>query len=221
MADSRVLSVLLADLERSRSVSDREKLRARLEECCAALNRTLAEELVAGFSILKGIDEIGAVFSSFGRVYGAVSRIEEALYPLRMRFVLVRGEVDTALGSGDVARMDGPAFHLAAELMGELKDSRLGFSMSAGDMLLDDTVGGMVNFALMSRADRSERQRTVIREYERAGNQTEAAAVLGVTQQAVSSMLVRSRYRQVAMLEETIMSAFSRYAGRIEDGSEV
>jgi hypothetical protein len=220
MPASRELNVLLADLERSRSVRDREQVRERLEKSFEQLNSDHHTELTAGFSILKGIDEIGAVFASFGRVYRAITFIEQSLHPLRMRFVLVRGEVDTALESGDVARMDGPAFHLASELLEGLKDSRLPFSMSAGDKLLDDTLGGMVNFALMARGDWSERQRSFMSEYERTGNQTDAAEALGVTQQAVSSALVSSRYKQVKMLEETIDSAFERYAMKIESGGE-
>jgi predicted XRE-type DNA-binding protein len=134
-----------------------------------------------------------------------------------MRFVLARGEVDTAIDGGDIARMDGPVFHRAAEMMMELKGAKLMFAMSVGDEAMDDALSVGVNMLLLSKARLTERQWGAVTEYERTGSQAEAAEVLGVSQQAISHALVSSDYRQVRLVEKRLNRAFGDYARRVAE----
>ncbi len=201
--------VLLGDVVSSARVKDRERLRARLEGMCGALSSGFAPDLVAPFSILKGVDEVGAVLASAASVYEMLLESEEALRPERMRFVLVRGHIDTAAGSGDVSRMDGPAFHSAAKAMEELKKSRLLFDIVGGDDRRDDLLGGLVSAVLELRGGWSEHQRKVATARASVERQADVAARLGVTQQAVSDALRRSSYWQVERLERRIRAALA------------
>ncbi len=207
------LIVLLGDIEDSRRVADRAGLAVRLESSCERLNAEFEPELRAPFSILKGIDEVGAALVSFGRALEMMSALSAGLRPQRMRFVLAAGEVDTAAGSGVVARMDGPVFHRAARMMEELKTSRLLFAMSVGDALLDEA---LANMRLLARVSLSDRQWAAMAAYERSGSQAAAAAALGVSQQAVSHALVSANYRQMKRVEERLNAVFREYSLREE-----
>ena len=208
------LIVLLGDIEDSRRVADRAGLAVRLESSCERLNAEFEPELRAPFSILKGIDEVGAALVSFGRALEMMSALSAGLRPQRMRFVLAAGEVDTAAGSGVVARMDGPVFHRAARMMEELKTSKLLFAMSVGDPLLDEALASAVNMLLLARVSLSDRQWEAMAAYERSGSQASAAAALGVSQQAVSHALVSANYRQMKRVEERLNVVFQEYSLR-------
>jgi hypothetical protein len=209
--------VLLADVERSRRVRDRDALQLRLQDACAELNSAYARQIRAGFKILKGVDEVGAVLRSIAESYAMVMRFQERIRPASARFALARGEVDTAPRSGDVARMDGAAFHKAARIMAGLKQSKLTFGMDVGDALLDQAISGAVNVISILQAGRSERQVRTICEYEKSGSQTEVARLLGITQQGVSWALQRSHHRQIRIIEEALNQTLSEYARRLRE----
>ncbi len=211
--------VLLGDVEDSRGVVDRERFRRVLEGTCERVNAEHAGDLIADFTMLKGVDELGAVLTAPRAVFSMVCTFEEAVRPTRIRYVLARGEVDTALESHDVARMDGPAFHAAAAAMQRLKGSRLLFAAAGGAPLLDRALGGLVSAALVFRGTRSESQQRAIEEYARAGNQATAAEKLGVSQQAVSEALIRSGFARMAEVEEIIHEVFAGYAEHGVEGA--
>jgi hypothetical protein len=207
--------VLLGDVVASREVADRERFRAVLEAACARVNGEWSVDLIAGFTMLKGVDELGGVLRTPRAVFSMVSAFEEAARPRRIRWVLAGGGIDTAVESGEVARMDGPAFHAAAAGMAALKRSKLQFAATGGDPLLDRALGGLVSAALLFRGTRTESQQRAIEEYARAGSQATAAARLGVSQQAVSEALIRSGYTRMAEVEAIIHEVFALYADHV------
>ena len=206
--------VLLGDVENSRRVADRRALAAGLDRACGRLNEEFVDELRAAVSILKGIDEVGAALTSFRHAYDMISIVSAELRPERMRFVLAAGEADTGAESQEFARMDGPVFHLAAGMMEELKSSKLLFAMSVGDPLLDEAVAGAVNMLLLARAALTEKQWDVVNAYERHGSQAAAASALGVSQQAVSHVLVGTDYRQFRHVETSLRQVMEKYSMR-------
>ena len=175
---------------------------------------------MAGPSILKGIDEIGAVLLSVAPAYRIITGLIGALEPEEMRFALAAGDVDVGRTTGSVSLMDGSAFHRAAEAMEGLKRSKLLFAMSVGDPVLDAAIVGQVNLLTIVKSVRTGRQAEVIAEFEKMGSQEQTASALGVSQQSVSDVLRRSHYLQVRRLEQNIEELFELYAKRIEEGGE-
>ena len=210
--------VLLGDVRRSRRIADRMGFRRQLEAACEMVRRAHTDALAAGPSILKGIDEIGAVLTTIAPVYRILTAFHSALAPEGMRFALAAGEVDVGWSSGNVALMDGTAFHEAAGAMERLKHSKLTFSMSVGDPVLDAAIVGQVNLLTIVKDVRTNRQEEVIEQFERSGNQSRTASELRVSQQAVSDVLRRSQYTQVRRLEENVGALFELYARRLEGG---
>ncbi len=203
--------VVMGDVISSRMIKDREKFQKKLKEVCEDINTAYAGNIYANFKILKGIDEIEGVLFTVSGIYEIISAISEHLYPYSMRFVLVFDYVDTALDTGDVAKMDGPAFNRASDIMGRLKKSGLIFDMSAGDELMDGAIAGEINLIFLIKKYWSAKQHQITREYKKLGNQYEVAKKMGITQQAVSKTLSRCMWKEINIIEENLNHTLRGY----------
>ena len=213
------LYVILGDVISSRRIAERETFQKKLEETCQYINAIYSSDIYAGFKILKGIDEIGGVLLTMSKSYEVINVLLEKLHPTLMRFVLVFDYIDTALETKDIAKMDGPAFHKASDRMHTLKKSKLMFDMSVGDKVVDTTISGQINLILLLKRNWSVKQHQIVKEYEKAKNQYEAAKNLGITQQAVSKTLKRSMWKELKSIEENLNYILSEYTQRQHTGS--
>ncbi|MFP3975048.1 MAG: SatD family protein [Chloroflexota bacterium] len=200
------LYVLSGDVLSSRKIRDREEVQRKLEEACGEVNSTYSEGIYADFKILKGTDEIGGVLSTIANSYNIITTILERIHPDSMRFVLVFDYIDAALGTGDVARMDGPVFHRASDIMNKLKKSDLLFDMFVGDRMIDACISGQINLILLLKSNWSAKQYQTVKEYEEIGNQYKVARKLGITQQAVSKTLNSVMWKEIKSIEDKLNS---------------
>lgn len=198
------LYVILGDVIASRRITDREIFQRKLEEACSNVNLNFVEDIYADFNILKGIDEIGGVLLNITNVYKIINTLQEQFFPHSMRFALVFDYIDTAVESQEVSRMDGPAFHRASDILKDLKGSRLMFKMSIGDEIMEKMVTGEINLIFLLKKSWSLRQRRIIYEYRKTGNQNIVANALGISQQAVSKALNRSMWKEISGIEEDL-----------------
>ncbi|MCZ7382236.1 MAG: SatD family protein [Candidatus Methanoperedens sp.] len=196
------LCVILGDVISSRRIKDKEAFQNKLQETCNEINTLYADYIYAEFKILKGIDEIEGVLFDISKSYDITSTILEKLYPDLMRFVVVFDYIDTAAESSDVAKMDGPAFHRASDIMGELKKSKLIFSISIEDKAIENLISGEINLILLFKKNLSAKQHLIVKEYKETGSQHEVAKKLGITQQAVSKALNRALWEEIRHIEQ-------------------
>lgn len=214
------LSVLLGDAISSRRINEREKFQEKIEKTCEEINVTYGENIYAQFKILKGIDEVGGVLSTISNSYQIIVTFQEQLYPHLMRFGLALDYVDTALDTKDVAKMDGPAFHRASNIMDELKESKSMFGMSVGDDIIDIAITNQVNLIQLLRNNWSARQRQIIKEYEKLNNQYKVAEKLGTSQQNISAAIKRAMWKEIKNVEKDVNDILYKYAQRINKGSD-
>ncbi|MDD4663459.1 MAG: SatD family protein [Caldisericia bacterium] len=134
--------VVLGDVRESRKSNDRNLLQKKLTQTMGIINQTKAYSKVflAPFSILKGVDEVGAVLKSVTHLYQLISTIENAIYPDIMRFAVNLNRIDVGVMSKDIKMMDGPAFHEASQQLTNMKvkeklKSRKYFSLDFNEML--------------------------------------------------------------------------------------
>jgi hypothetical protein len=199
--------VVLGDVVDSRDIADREAFERRLRAALATVNERFSTA-VAEFSILKGIDEVGGVLATPADAYGVARLLHDELHPVSIRLAAVCGSVDVNPDGGDVAAMDGPAFHRADAALDGLADDDLLFRV-LGTGGADALASAAGNAALTLRRGWTDRQRETVRAYERAGSQTAAADELGVGQPAVSNTLRRVHWRRVHWIEAAIEAALA------------
>lgn len=205
--------VVLGDVVDSREVDDRHELETNLESGCTAVNDRYSDSVLAGFTQLKGIDEIGGLLKTATDLYGVVRTLERHLDPYRIRLAVAAGEIDVGGHGDDVSVMDGPAFHRADELLAEMDSQGYRFVFEANGGPLDTLVTDEINLLLVHRDGLTDRQREVIAVYDERGSQAAAADALGVTQQAVSNALRTASWSLVSTVERRLDGVLGGYDG--------
>jgi hypothetical protein len=112
--------VLIGDICDSRKVQERGQLQERLRGTLDQLNGIHGGALTSPFTITLG-DEFQALLSTAAPVWEMIAAIQSDLFPVRVRFGMGLGGIDTAINREAALAMDGPAFHLARDAMGTLK----------------------------------------------------------------------------------------------------
>ncbi|WEL22100.1 SatD family protein [Halorhabdus sp. BNX81] len=206
--------VVIGDVIGSREVDDRTALRDRLETGLEAVNDALADRLVAPFATLKGVDEVGGVLESPEGAYRALQLLTEAIHPTTMRVAIVHGSVDIGANTGDVAEMDGPAFHTADDALGRLdeRERLVALSFEEAHSWQVGLIEAQMELLSMWKEAWTPRQAEVVRTYRDAATMGAAAKRLGVSVQSVSKTLKRARAVTIIEIEETLETALSHLA---------
>ncbi len=121
--------VLIGDIVGSRQAGARAALQRRLLGAVQAVNRKRPALLDSPLTITLG-DEFQAVYRQAGTVFGDIFFLLHALAPVRARFALAVGEIVTPLNKEQAIGMDGPAFHLARDLLTRLKAEKRLFAIA-------------------------------------------------------------------------------------------
>ena len=198
--------VLLGDVVQSREIDDRAAFRQRLEEACRDVTARYPDGLYTDVTVLKGVDEIGAVLTSIADVYRIVTDLADATMPDRIRFALAYDQIDVGLDGTDVASMDGPAFHRADSLLERIERTALLFDAAIDEPPLETAIADEINLLLFLRQNRTDRQREIVERYETVGSQHAVAAELGISQQAVSNALGRAHWSLVNAIEARLQT---------------
>jgi hypothetical protein len=207
--------VVVGDVVESRAVEDREALHGRLESGMERANEAVGDRLVAPFTTLKGVDEVGGVLADPGRAYQAVRELTDAIHPTSIRFAVVWGRVDVGTDADDVARMDGPAFHEADDLLGavERADRYVGLSVAGTDEWLVDLLTNQADLICMWKAGWTGRQMEVARLYRELGTMAAVSDRLDVSVQSVSQTLGRAEAATIMGMERDLQTAMAELWG--------
>lgn len=203
--------VVLGDVVDSRDIDDRRAFGRRLDAVCEHLDEAHADAVVAGFAPLKGIDEFAGVLSTPAPVYDVVDAFRERLHPQEVRIAVAVGDIDVGRSTGDPARMDGPAFHRADDLLAEMATSAFRFALDLEDSPVDALVADVVNLLLFRKRQWTDRQREVVARYDERGDQRAVAEELGVSQPAVSRALSRADLQPIRQIEHRLRVTLERY----------
>lgn len=113
--------VVIGDLVDSRSISGKAR-RSAFQKNLRTLFEAIGHDagLVSPYTITLG-DEFQAVYRHAGGLFRHLFRIRASIMPVRVRFSVALGPLDTAINPEQAIGMDGPAFHLARDAMEELK----------------------------------------------------------------------------------------------------
>lgn len=212
--------VIMGDVISSRKIPNRDVFNLRLFEACNKVNNQFKQDIFAQFKILKGVDEIGAVLLTISNVYNIITEIQSLLYPQQIRFVVVYDDIDVGTASKDIlkmdiARMDGPAFHKASDLLWSLKKEKLIFNIFIPDKIMENSISSIINLLNIIKRDWSENQIKVIDAYKIFENQKSVAQRLEISQQAVSNAIKRAKWKEIKQVEEKLEYILKAYKNDI------
>jgi hypothetical protein len=201
--------VLLGDIISSKKIKDRAKFQKRLINSCNNINEAYGNDLIAKMKIIKGSDEIGCLLGNLTPLYNIIDEIFKDIFPVKIRFVLVYGEIDTGLGTKDISQMDGPAFHQASKLIVDLKKEKLIFNMHTSNKVMDVLISNNINLIYLIKSRWSPTKLEIIQAYERWGDQKKVAGELGISQQSVSYHLKSSNWKEIKKIERELIRSFN------------
>ncbi len=196
--------ILLSDIAGSRNITDRKRFEKKLAATLQQVQQQYADVFEMPIQVWKGLDETAAMLRAPWQLYNVMDAVDEGIAPLTMRFVLVRGRVDTMPEDGNISKADGEAFHIAAARMLELKKEDLKFSCATGDADFDAAWQGQLNLLWLLKRGWTARQRIIYRMYRETALQDVVAKKLGISQQTVSKTLKSIYAAQVQTLEKNI-----------------
>lgn len=122
--------VVIADIVDSRQIQakEREKVQEQLSEVLDELN-TNRSTLISPYTITLG-DEFQAVHSRADTLCIDMLKILAELHPVALRFSIGVGAINTEINTKQALGMDGPAFHIAREGIGILKETGFLFRLN-------------------------------------------------------------------------------------------
>jgi hypothetical protein len=138
--------VLIGDIKASKDIEgeERQSVQKKMSQVLKGLNKN-ENGLISPYTITLG-DEFQAVFDDIENIFIDMLKILSVLYPVKVRFSLAVGEIDTSINSNKAIGMDGPAFHKAREGIEQLKKS--GFLFNVHVTGLEPSIMNIMNGGL-------------------------------------------------------------------------
>jgi hypothetical protein len=116
------VACVIGDIVKSRHAENRHQLQSRIAKQFTQLNRIKDHKLLSPYTLTLG-DEFQAVYREANRLFRDCSAILCLVYPLRVRFSIGLGELNTRINRKRAIGMDGPAFYAARAGVSEMKAS--------------------------------------------------------------------------------------------------
>jgi len=209
----KIFTVITGDLVRSRESSGRQQLSRKIRLLIDHLSREFRKEFSAPLILTRGIDELSGVLKRSNMSYRICRLLNEGVYPHLFRFAVVRGTLDVDISSKNARRMDGPAFHTAADMIQRAKKENLYYCFNLGFQFteFDPWLNELANLLHILRSGWSSHQLRVVQFYEKFGSQKSVAKELGITQQAVSDALRQAHWKEVKRVENMIDEVLEKY----------
>lgn len=210
----REFTVIVGDLVHSRNIAGREQVSQKIRLAIECICSEFRGEFYAPLVLTRGIDEFSGVLNRPDMSYRICRFLNDKIYPCRFRYAVVQGKLDIEVESRNAGRMDGPAFHVASDMISRAQREKLHCIFKLGlPAEYDVWLSELANVVELLRADWSERKRHIVRLYEKMepragmGRQNEVARILGVSQQSVSSTLLQAKWKEINRVENVIDKA--------------
>lgn len=201
MPSSWLFAAVIGDVVGSRHLPSRPAVQAKLERVVALINERFTDDIASAFLITLG-DEFQGLLRSVGRLLDLTYAAELELYPVRIRFGVGIGRLDTSLREVALG-MDGPAFHRAREALEVAKKRHLPLVFRSEDPVANAIVTDCYALAARVRAVWTPKQREVAHLLLNERLQKAIAARLNVEPAAISQRLAGAMWHE---LESSRMS---------------
>lgn len=196
--------IVLADLIDSRKVTARKEQEDKTMRILTLLGSDKSVSFFSHPSTIKGIDEIGWALHDTEHLWATLQTFLFAMHPARFRFAIVLDNIDQHPEGTPFSRLDGKAFHIAADAMNQRKKATLPIAFYTGFKNTDVAVMGMLNSLVYFHYNWTEKENQLCKLYKKMGHQNQVAEKLSLTQQSVSAGLQRASWQYYTELEQLL-----------------
>ena len=113
---------VIGDIKNSKQIKNRNTFQSNFKALLDAINKEYKADIASDFMITLG-DEFQGLLTNGRPVPYIIDRIERELYPESFRFGIGVGEITTDIQQSVPLGADGPAYHLAREMINTVKQS--------------------------------------------------------------------------------------------------
>lgn len=200
------------ELERDRRRDVQERLTGLLEE----LNGDLHEALLSRFTVTLG-DEFQGLLRRPAAVTEVLWRLRRELPSLRLWTGVGHGGLDTPLRERAIG-MDGPAFHNARQAVERAREEGVHGGVFVGFDADDEVLTGLARLLDHHRDSFTAAQLEAIDRVRAGRKQSEVAAALDVSPQAISKRLKSAGWEAYRSGEQALRALLRRYDTAAEWG---
>jgi hypothetical protein len=197
---------LIGDIRGSRELDDRQAVHQEFTTVVDSLNERLPEDVLASrFTVTTG-DEFQGLLTDASAAVEAAVWVSDQLHPVRLRFGLGRGELDTRVNPDQAIGMDGPCFHRARDVIQSAREDGAWLRVGGWSNDLDGHVNSMFDLVQCVREGWTERQVQFALALQEAGAQNRVAERFDVSKSTVSESLSAGHVQEVRTAERSLAS---------------
>lgn len=213
--DQRLIAVV-GDLVGSKKHANRPLVEPALRETIGSLNHEYSTEVYAPLRLVRGIDEISGVLRKPDFSFEICARVNEKIFPARLRWGIGWGEIDVNLESHDAGAMDGTAFHYAAAAMDRARKHKLTYAFSFPNITTEEIAFIESSAALYSAIVKGWTEKSAMLSIAMRNNQrqADAAAELDISPQRVSQLMRRGSIEELRNFEDAISWSLANLISR-------
>lgn len=195
---------LIGDIRGSREVGDRRKVQSEFKQVVDALNDHIPASTIASrFTVTTG-DEFQALLTKATDAVEAAVSASDQFHPVRLRFGIGRGELDTELNPEQAIGMDGPCFHRARAAIDSAEADGAWLRVSGWSNEIDGRINSLFDLVQCVREDWTDRQAEFALALKEEGIQKRVADRHDVSKSTVSESLSAGHVQAVRNAETAL-----------------
>ena len=210
---------IIGDMKASKKMDTRREIQVRLNAVLNQINEQYHADIAAKFIITLG-DEIQGLLNRGSHLYEIIKYIQREMYPVKLRFGIGVGEINTAVISVAAIGADGPAYYAARESIEAVRAQEKKLKKQATDIKLAQyeaehfeitEINTMLTLLKIMEENWTDKQRYTIWDMEKiGGSQEECAERMKTSQSTVARRLADGNYLSYEKAKETISEALKR-----------
>lgn len=111
---------IIGDIVDSKKILDRKNIQEKLNNILENINIDYKCDIAAKFIITLG-DEFQGLLSKPNNLFYIIDKIKFEMYPVKIRFGIGIGNIDTEINKHMALGADGPAYHYARKMVEKIK----------------------------------------------------------------------------------------------------
>lgn len=216
--DSKPYIAVIGDIIESKKLEDRFESQKKLKKVLEEINNQYSNDIVSKFMITLG-DEFQGLLNNGNHAIDMIEYIQIKMYPIRIRFGIGIGKIETEINQVLPFGADGSAYHHARNMIDYLKNAEKKNKTSVANIMIASD-GCNSNLELLLNTILSLcttlRQKWTARQTEVAfdcllngDNQREAAIRLGTIQPSIHKILSNADYYSYKNAMDVVSKALS------------
>lgn len=216
-------TAVIGDIKDSKEIKNRGQIQEKLNNALKYVNEAYSAQISAKFIITLG-DEFQGLLDSNENLIDIIKYIQKEMYPVKLRFGIGVGEINTNIFYEAAIGADGPAYYAARGMIQQLREQEKKLKKQAADIQFSifntekfEITEINIIFALMKIIEDgwSEKQRFTIWDMaQNGGSQEECARRMNTTQSTVARRLADGNYLTYMRAKKTVEEAIRR-SGKI------